>query len=188
MADSPLSPDGTELRRSVVSSHRVGGRVTSYKRRSNGKSSSASTPPEPASSYAHRFPLSCMASSSSWRERRTRWRLVSGYRHSHRGKDNAPLIRSISHAPDQTANGLNVRPRRSTPLGCYLEMIFMWIRGRRPQVTANTSPCRLCRGLTPPSECAPPGAPKRRDGRYDCRLPKARNRPGSELHAKLQLC
>src|SRR4029077_2247191 len=27
---------------------------------------------------------------------------VSGYRRSHRGGDNAPFIRSITHAPDQT--------------------------------------------------------------------------------------
>ena len=27
---------------------------------------------------------------------------VSGYRRSHRGRDNAPFIRSITHAPDQT--------------------------------------------------------------------------------------
>jgi hypothetical protein len=27
---------------------------------------------------------------------------VSGYRRSHRGTDNAPFIRSITHAPDQT--------------------------------------------------------------------------------------
>ena len=26
--------------------------------------------------------------------------------------------------------------------------------------SANTSPCRVCRGLSPPSECALPGAPK----------------------------
>ena len=28
---------------------------------------------------------------------------VSGYRRSHTGRDNAPFIRSITHAPDQTA-------------------------------------------------------------------------------------
>jgi hypothetical protein len=27
---------------------------------------------------------------------------VSGYRRSHKGRDNAPFIRSIAHAPDQT--------------------------------------------------------------------------------------
>jgi hypothetical protein len=30
-----------------------------------------------------------------------------------------------------------------------------------PCRSANTSPCRVCRGLTPPSECALPGAPKK---------------------------
>src|SRR5580704_1028059 len=29
-----------------------------------------------------------------------------------------------------------------------------------PCRSANTSPCRVCRGLAPPSECALPGAPK----------------------------
>ena len=29
-----------------------------------------------------------------------------------------------------------------------------------PLPLANTSPCRACRGLSPPSECALPGAPK----------------------------
>jgi len=30
-----------------------------------------------------------------------------------------------------------------------------------PLPSANTCPCRLCRGLSPPSECALPGAPKK---------------------------
>jgi hypothetical protein len=33
---------------------------------------------------------------------------VAGYRRSHRGRDNAPFIRSITHAPDQA--GLRSRP------------------------------------------------------------------------------
>src|ERR1700758_3088621 len=33
-------------------------------------------------------------------------------------------------------------------------------RDGHPCCSANTSPCRVCRGLTPPSECALPGAPK----------------------------
>ena len=33
-------------------------------------------------------------------------------------------------------------------------------RGGHPCCSANTSPCRVCRGLSPPSECAP-GAPKK---------------------------
>ena len=33
---------------------------------------------------------------------------------------------------------------------------------RTPLPSANTSPCRVCRGLAPPSECALPGAPKKR--------------------------
>ena len=35
-------------------------------------------------------------------------------------------------------------------------------RDGHPCRSANTSPCRVCRGLTPPSECALPGAPRRR--------------------------
>ena len=35
-------------------------------------------------------------------------------------------------------------------------------RDGHPCRSANTSPCRVCRGLTPPSECALPGAPKKR--------------------------
>ena len=31
-----------------------------------------------------------------------------------------------------------------------------------PLPSANTSPCRVCRGLSPPSECALPGAQKKR--------------------------
>ena len=33
-------------------------------------------------------------------------------------------------------------------------------RDGHPCRSANTSPCRVCRGLPPPSECALPGAPK----------------------------
>ena len=35
-------------------------------------------------------------------------------------------------------------------------------RDGHPCRSANTSPCRVCRGLSPPSECALPGAPKQR--------------------------
>ena len=34
-------------------------------------------------------------------------------------------------------------------------------RPRHPCRSANTSPCRVCRGLSPPSTCALPGAPKK---------------------------
>ena len=40
-------------------------------------------------------------------------------------------------------------------------------RDGHPCCSANTSPCRVCRGLTPPSECALPGAP-RKGLRSDC--------------------
>src|SRR5690606_35294006 len=35
---------------------------------------------------------------------------------------------------------------------------------QEPLPSANTSPCRVCRGLSPPSRCALPGAPKERAG------------------------
>ncbi len=35
-------------------------------------------------------------------------------------------------------------------------------RSRHPCRSANSSPCRASRGLPPPSECALPGAPKRK--------------------------
>ena len=37
-------------------------------------------------------------------------------------------------------------------------------RGGHPCRSANTSPCRVCRGLSPPSECALPGAPNEMPG------------------------
>ena len=36
---------------------------------------------------------------------------------------------------------------------------------QEPLPSANTSPCRVCRGLPPPSRCALPGAPKKTAGR-----------------------
>jgi hypothetical protein len=39
-------------------------------------------------------------------------------------------------------------------------------RDGHPCRPANTSPCRACRGLPPPSECALPGAPKEKAGRH----------------------
>ena len=38
-------------------------------------------------------------------------------------------------------------------------------RGGHPCRPANSSPCRACRGLSPPSGCALPGAPQKRQGR-----------------------
>src|SRR5437667_12476033 len=35
-------------------------------------------------------------------------------------------------------------------------------RPRHPCRSADTSPCRVCRGLSPPSTCALPGAPTKR--------------------------
>ena len=58
---------------------------------------------------------------------------VSGYRRSHRGKDNAPFIRSITHAPDQTY----IRSRHSPPFWiiAWIEAIFMEFRG--PKALTN---------------------------------------------------
>ncbi len=36
-------------------------------------------------------------------------------------------------------------------------------RDGHPCRSANTSPCRVCRGLSPPSKCALPGAPMKKD-------------------------
>ena len=44
-------------------------------------------------------------------------------------------------------------------------------RDGHPCCSANTSPCRVCRGLTPPSECALPGAPKQ-SGEPGCSPPQ----------------
>src|SRR5260370_33582057 len=50
--------------------------------------------------------------------------------------------------------------------GCSSEQRFAYgflripPHGGHPCRSANTSPCRVCRGLAPPSECALPGAPK----------------------------
>jgi hypothetical protein len=43
---------------------------------------------------------------------------------------------------------------------------FLQIRSRprHPCRSANSSPCRVSRGLTPPSKCALPGAPKKMAG------------------------
>src|SRR5208337_3742006 len=37
-------------------------------------------------------------------------------------------------------------------------------RDEHPCRSANTSPCRVCRGLSPPSKCALPGAPRKSAG------------------------
>src|ERR1700746_1957906 len=45
---------------------------------------------------------------------------------------------------------------------------FLQIRSRprHPCRSANSSPCRVSRGLSPPSECALPGAPKRKPTKW----------------------
>ena len=73
---------------------------------------------------------------------------VSGYRRSPRGRDNAPFIRSITHAPDQTYIRLQLlhclfdltisQPFWIIP---WIETIFMEFRG--PKALANLHGCRL---------------------------------------------
>src|ERR1019366_1201502 len=66
--------------------------------------------------------------------------------------------------------GLLTPPRRLYPLpvrqACALPFSFLQIppRDGHPCCSANTSPCRVCRGLSPPSECALPGAPNKKPG------------------------
>ncbi len=62
--------------------------------------------------------------------------------------------------------GLLTPLRRLLSAGCSSEQRFASSflrippRDEHPCCSANTSPCRVCRGLSPPSECALPGAPK----------------------------
>ena len=53
---------------------------------------------------------------------------------------------------------LPVRQASALP-SCFLQTRS---RPRKPLPSANSSPCRASRGLSPPSECALPGAPKKR--------------------------
>src|SRR5215470_4702427 len=69
---------------------------------------------------------------------------VSGYRRSHRRRDNAPFIRSIMHAPDQTGRRpqlLHCDFNLATPSHCELLLgseRFSWgFAGRRPQRTGR---------------------------------------------------
>jgi hypothetical protein len=72
---------------------------------------------------------------------------VSGYRRSHRGRDNAPFIRSITHAPDQTYIRLQhlhcLFDLASSPpfwIIAWIETIFMEFRG--PKAPVNLHGCR----------------------------------------------
>jgi hypothetical protein len=74
---------------------------------------------------------------------------VSGYRRSHRGRNNAPFIRSITHAPDQTY----IRLQHLHFLHClfdlaifppfwiiaWIETIFMEFRGPMALVNLHGS-------------------------------------------------
>ncbi len=72
---------------------------------------------------------------------------VSGYRRSHRGRNNAPFIRSITHAPDQTYIRLQQLHclfdlAISPPFWiiAWIETIFMEFRG--PKALVNLHGCR----------------------------------------------
>ena len=64
--------------------------------------------------------------------------------------------------------GLLTPLRRLVSAGCSSEQRFACSflqippHDRHPCCSANISPCRVCRGLTPPSECALPGAPRKK--------------------------
>jgi hypothetical protein len=71
---------------------------------------------------------------------------VSGYRRSHRGRNNAPFIRSITHAPDQTYIRLQhlhclFDLAVSTPFWiiAWIETIFMEFRGPKALVNLHGS-------------------------------------------------
>jgi hypothetical protein len=88
-----------------------------YQRRSNAYSSSISTSATTTASFflwtsipAIRYRIGFLLAGAESVPKITLSR-VSGYRRSHGGRDNAPLIRSITHAPDQT-------PTRPCPLQC----------------------------------------------------------------------
>jgi hypothetical protein len=56
--------------------------------------------------------------------------------------------------------------------------------GGHPCRSANTSPCRVCRGLAPPSKCALPGAPKKEGRSVWSTLPgSGTNRPAGQIPA-----
>src|SRR5215472_1590902 len=91
----------------------------------------------PASSYEHRFPLSCKALVPPGRERRA----CCGYLNQARGLTLLPQGKtttsnySLKHARSgsdkhtASTNPLVGRPRRSRPLGSYLGVIFIRFRG-----------------------------------------------------------
>ena len=70
----------------------------------------------------------------------------------------------------RTAGVIPPPTRFVSPLssGCSSEQRFAYSflqippRDGHPCRSANTFPCRVCRGLTPPSECGLPGAPTKR--------------------------
>src|SRR5215469_6205968 len=94
----------------------------------------------PASSYEHRFPLSCKALVPPGRERRA----CCGYLNQARGLTLLPQGKtttsnySLKHArsgSDRVAastSPLRSRPRRPGPLRSYLEVIFIRFRGPQP--------------------------------------------------------
>jgi hypothetical protein len=112
------------------------------------------------------------------------WWLIPSPRDDGSPKANPQISPGITHSPSRLSlSDLRHNVRASTGLciywpahpvvsplsaGCSSEQRFAYSflrippHGGHPCPSANTSPCRVCRGLTPPSECALPGAPVRK--------------------------
>jgi hypothetical protein len=106
----------------------------------------------------------------------------TGARQAGRARKGSPLRASMArcrrvlcHCELQLADGIHIFvPTHPTvpPLsascssGQRFAYSFLRIRSRprHPCRSANTSPCRVCEGLSPPSRCALPGAPRKRRG------------------------
>ena len=118
------------------------------------------------------------------------WWLVPSPRDDGSPKANHQISPGITHSPSRLSLSdlrRNVRASiglciywpahpAASPLsaGCSSEQRFACSFLRipphdgHPCCSANTSPCRVCRGLTPPSECALPGAPNIRGALLEC--------------------
>ena len=117
------------------------------------------------------------------------WRFIPSPRDDGSPKANHQISPGITHSPSRLSLSdlrRNVRASiglcmywpahpAASPLsaGCSSEQRFAYgflripPHGGHPCRSANTSPCRVCRGLTPPSECALPGAPKNKKASLD---------------------
>jgi len=86
------------------------------------------------------------------------------------GPQSAVAVRDICRGHgDGVGQALRIHPNVTFDARYLLARVvalysFLQIRPRdgHPCRSANTSPCRVCRGLATPSECALPGAPRKR--------------------------